>query len=158
MFVRLLIVVCNLPAVATAIFSCVFAVWFSKYQDRNVGPSVTYMAYGLIAMALALLANLVFWAVLRKRASDLRFLRRTTGCVLVFFLITAWIEARFSYVGERYALTHSLWIAIRMKDPPMFVHADPVTHTTAPPPSARTDPATPESAPSNNRSTRTTEN
>lgn len=84
MFVRLLIVVCNLPAVATAIFSCVFAVWFSKYQDRNVGPSVTYMAYGLIAMALALLANLVFWAVLRKRASDLRFLRRTTGCVLIF--------------------------------------------------------------------------
>ena len=124
MFVRLLIVMFNLPAIATAIFSCVFGVWFAKYQDRNVGPSVTYMAYSLIAVFLALLTNLVFWIVLRKRASDMRFLRRMTGGVLSFFVLTAWIEGQFTYVGERYALTHSLWSAIRMKDPPMFVPAE----------------------------------
>lgn len=158
MFARLLIIAINSPAIATTILSCVYSIWFSRYQQRNVGPSLTYMAYALMALVITLLANVAFWVAFRKRIPELRFLRRTTGAIIVFFVVCAWLGDRFSYVGERYALTHSLWTAIRMRDPPMFVHADPVTHTTAPPPSARTDPATPESAPSNNRSTQTTEN
>ena len=151
MSVRLLIIAINSPVVATAIFSCVYSIWFSKYQQRNVGPSLTYMAYALIALVIALLANVAFWVALRKRISELRFLRRTAGVIIVFFVVCAWLGDRFSYVGERYALTHSLWSAIRMKDPPMLVHTAPFTHTAAPPPSARTDPAAPESVPSNNR-------
>ena len=124
MLARWVIVCANLPAVATAIFSCVFAVWFSKFQDRNVGPSVTYMAFASIALVIALFCNLVFWIALRKRDAELRFLHRVAGSVLVFCVVLAWIENRFSYVGERYALTHSLWSAIRMKDPPLFVPAE----------------------------------
>ena len=124
MFARLLIIAINSPAVATAIFSCAYSIWFSKYQQRNVGPSLTYMAYALIALVIALLANVAFWVAFRKRISELRFLRRTTGTIIVFFVVSAWIGDRFSYVGERYALTHSLWSAIRMKDPPIFVPAE----------------------------------
>ena len=138
MLARCVIVCANLPAVATAIFSCVFAVWFSKYQDRNVGPSVIYMAYASIALVIALFCNLVFWIALRKRDAELRFLHRVAGSVLVFCVVLAWIETRFSYVGERYALTHSLWSAIRMKDPPMFA---PYT------PAASGQPVTTDSAP-----------
>ncbi|MGJ7582320.1 hypothetical protein ACSFA3_19210 [Variovorax sp. RHLX14] len=123
MFGRLLIIAINLPVVAAAIFSCVYSIWFSKYQQRNVGPSLTYMAYALIALFTALLANVGFWIAFRKRISELRFLRNTTGVIIVFFLLSTWIGDRFRYVGERYALTHSLWSAIRMKDPPMFVPA-----------------------------------
>ncbi len=124
MHVRLLIVLVNLPAIATAIFSCLFSVWFAKYQDRNVGPSVTYMLYAVLALIVALLANLTFWMLLKKRTAEARFVRRLTGSVLLFFLLTTWIESQFAYVGERYALTHSLWSAIRMKDPPLFVPAE----------------------------------
>lgn len=121
MLARWLIILANFPAVLTAIISCVFAVWFSKYQDRNVGPSVIYMAYASISLVAALMFNLMFWIALRKRDSDLRFLRRTAVGVLAFCLVFIWIENRFSYVGERYALTRSLWAAIKMKDPPMLV-------------------------------------
>ena len=124
MFIRLFIIALNFPVVATAIFSCAYSIWFAKYQQRNVGPSVTYMAYALIALIIALSANFVFWVVLRKRASELRFLRRIACAIVIFFVASAWIGDRFSYVGERYALTHSLWSAIRMKDPPLFVPAE----------------------------------
>ena len=125
MFIRLFIIALNFPVVATAIFSCAYSIWFAKYQQRNVGPSVTYMAYALIALIIALSANFVFWVVLRKRASELRFLRRIACAIVIFFVASAWIGDRFSYVGERYALTHSLWSAIRMKDPPMFAPYTP---------------------------------
>ena len=138
MFIRLFIIALNFPVVATAIFSCAYSIWFAKYQQRNVGPSVTYMAYALIALIIALSANFVFWVVLRKRASELRFLRRIACAIVIFFVASAWIGDRFSYVGERYALTHSLWSAIRMKDPPMFA---PYT------PAASGQPVTTESAP-----------
>ena len=138
MFIRLFIIALNFPVVATAIFSCAYSIWFAKYQQRNVGPSVTYMAYALIALIIALSANFVFWVVLRKRASELRFLRRIACAIVIFFVASAWIGDRFSYVGERYALTHSLWSAIRMKDPPMFA---PYT------PAASEQPVATESAP-----------
>jgi hypothetical protein len=113
--------VLNSPAIAMALVYCVYVIWFAKYQQRNVGPSVTYAAYALLAFALSQLSNLTLWIGWRKRPEVRQFLRRFAVCVFAFTFACFWIGDRFRYVGERYALTHSLWSAIRMKDPPLFM-------------------------------------
>ena len=108
-----------------AVFYCGYVIWFAKYQQRNVGPSVTYAAYALLAFALSQLSNLALWIAWRKRPEARRLLQRFAVYVLAFTFLCFWIGDRFRYVGERYALTHSLWSAIRMKDPPTFVPYTP---------------------------------
>lgn len=115
--------VLNSPAIAMSVVYCVHVIWFAKYQQRNVGPSVTYAAYALLAFAFSQLSNLALWIAWRRKPEARRLLSRVAIYVFAFTFACFWVGDQFRYVGERYALTHSLWSAIRMKDPPMFTPA-----------------------------------
>ena len=139
---RLVIFLINLQVIANALIFCVHVSFFYKDDTFGIGLGLFYAAYMLLGGMFALLADLVFWIVLRKKIAELVFLRNIAVWSFAFAFILCCLAVWPWKPAKRWTV----------------IESSPSTHTTALPPSARTDPAGPESAPSNNRSTRTTGN
>ena len=139
---RLVIFLINLQVIANALVFCTYVSFFLKDETFGIGPGLFYAAYMLLGGMFALLADLVFLIVLLRRTADLIFLRNVAASSFGFAFIVCCLAFWPSEPAKRWTV----------------IEGNSSTHTTAPPPSARTDPAAPESAPSNSRWTRTTGN
>lgn len=101
LFHRAIAIVLNLAFVWKAAAYGIFVIWFARYQDRNVGPSMTYAAWVVVTGIVAQVANLLLWILLRRQTMELRFLRRLAVSCFLLVLLFCWLGNRFMYYGEK---------------------------------------------------------
>jgi hypothetical protein len=96
---RLLILLLNVPQVASAAALAVYSIWFDRYELMNVGVGVTYTAYTVVVILLSQFGNGVVWVLFRRNKATVGFLGRVALtsflCVVLFF----WLGERFMYFG-----------------------------------------------------------
>jgi hypothetical protein len=97
---RFFVCAVNSLQVLMAVFYCIFAIFFDRYEMRNVGVGVTYAAYLILSVVICQIANVVFWGAVRKMPSEVRFLRNTALVSLFVSIVFVWLGQRYSYWGS----------------------------------------------------------
>jgi hypothetical protein len=99
LYVRLLILLLNVPQIASAMALAVYLIWFDRYEWKNVGPSVTYAAYTLFFVLVTQLGNGVAWVCLRKNKAMTGFLGRVALISFTCVILFSWLGGKFVYAG-----------------------------------------------------------
>jgi hypothetical protein len=97
---RIVILANSLLVIGMCVRFAIFVIWFAEYKDRNVGPSMGYVAYAMLTIVGAQIVNLVCWLIVRKRPAERRFLRYVVLGTLALALLCFWVGERFSYSGD----------------------------------------------------------
>lgn len=97
---RLFAYIVNALQVITAIAYCIFAIFFDRYELRNVGVGVSYAAYLILVTVICQIANLIIWRTVRETPFEVRLLRSTVSISLFATIVFVWLGQHYSYWGS----------------------------------------------------------
>ncbi|SFC30993.1 hypothetical protein SAMN04515619_106147 [Collimonas sp. OK412] len=97
---RIFISLINFQQIVFAVFYCVFAIFFAKYDDRNVGPSVIYMGYVMLSVAICQITNLLYWFFVRRTPSEVYYLRNIAVAAFSLVIMSVWLGQHYAYWGS----------------------------------------------------------
>lgn len=98
-YARLLILLLNVPQIASTAAMAVYSIWFDQYELRGVGPGVTYASYAVLVILLSQIGNGVVWLFLRRNKVMADFLVRVALVSIACDALFIWLGARFIYAG-----------------------------------------------------------
>jgi hypothetical protein len=98
-YARLVIVLLNVPQIASTAAMAVYSIWFDRYELRGVGPGVIYAAYALLVILCSQIGNGVVLLFLRRNKVMAAFLVRVALVSLAGDAFFIWLGARFIYTG-----------------------------------------------------------
>lgn len=100
---RMFISLVNFQQIAFAVSYCIFAIFFARYDDRNVGPSVIYMAYVMLSVAICQITNILYWFIVRRTPSEVSYLRNMALVTFSLVAMSVWLGQHYSYWGSNHA-------------------------------------------------------